>query len=247
MNRARASELLQHKDIHPAVLDYVLTESYPDWVLQEPETTLVLLRSLLGAGEPSAVVRTKANALKVAHKTEGPWNDWETFQWVSQAFNDNLADFDNAYRPALGELYIGIDTLKGIRSEMDFSDEVRRWMAACGLDLGIVWSPPPMDFVNDLLDVREYRCVRCGNVDLDRDNEKCDTCGAPESSLVKTHKYMDPSTVENSWKGIQHEPLEELRLVETPIGIHLAKLAAATIMAGDRRTQRRNEMKYVKG
>ena len=246
MNEARAAELAKREDVHPAVLDYLLTELYPDWLEMEPETTLTFLRSLTESGEPNPIVRTKVNALKVIHTTESPWEDWEVFQWVCQAFNDNQADFSNAYRPELGELYIVIETLNHLRKN-GFSDEVKRWMAACGLDLGIVWSPPPLHFINDLLRMVDYRCSKCGNVDLDEDNKKCDTCGAPEEALVKYPRYVSADEIEEAWKAIQNEPIENLRLVESVKGVHLAKLAAATIAAGERRDQMLSEMDYVKG
>jgi len=226
------------------VLDKILTELWPDWAYQEPETTATMLRAFTKQGAVNPIIRTKINALKVIHGSEGPWVDWEIFQWVCQAFNDELADFSNAYRPELGELFIAMETMDELRP-MPLSDEVVRWMAACCLDLGLVYVPQPLDFLNKLLAQVEYRCVRCGNIDLDEDNNKCDTCGAPDSSLVRQPRYIDPKIIEGAWAAAQNENPLELRLGETVKGVHLAKLVAARLAAADRRAQKERELDYV--
>ena len=244
MNEALASDLLKREETHPVVLDKILTELWPSWVTQEPETTTTMLRSFTKQGAVNPVVRTKVNALKLIHSSEGPWEDWEQMQWVCQAFNDNIPDFANLYRPELGELFIAVETLNSLRKE-PFSEEVARWMAACCLDLGLVFVPYPLDFLNKLLARVEYRCVRCGNIDLDEDNGKCDTCGAPDSSLVRQPRYIDPKIIEDAWQEAQHENPFELRLGETVKGVHLAKLVAAVLASADRREQEKREMDYA--
>lgn len=244
MNEARASDLLKRGNTHPVVLDRVLLEMWPDWLIQEPETTLTMVRSFTKQGAVDPAVRTKLNALKVVHSSEGPWEDWEQAQWVTQAFNDNIADFSNAYRPELAEFFIAVEALDKLRKQ-EFSDEVRRWMAACCLDLGLVFVPEPIDFLNDLLNRVEYRCVRCGNVDLDDGNNECDTCGAPDSSLIRQPKYIDPSKIKAAWDAAQNENPLELRLGESVRGVHLAKLVAARLTAADRREQMLRELDYA--
>jgi ribosomal protein L37E len=245
MNTALASDLLKKSNVHPVVLDKILTYLWPDWVMQEPETTLTMLRSFTRAGEPNPIIRTKVNALKVIHSSESPWDDWECCQWVGQALNDQMADFSNAYRPELGELYVTVETLNTLR-KMSFMDEVKRWMAACCLDQGIVYTPQPLDFLQPLIAQFEYRCTKCGNIDLDEENGKCDTCGAPDSALVKTAKYIDWRDIKAAWELSQNEDISELRLGESVKGVHVAKLAAARIAAAERREQLKRELDYVR-
>lgn len=246
MNKARAADLARDTEIHPVVLDRMMTKLYPDWLMMEPETTLTLLRSLLEGGEPNPILRSKINALKVIHNSEAPWEDWEAFQWVCQAINGNMADFSNMYRPELGELLVAIEVLDEIR-KMPFSDEVRRWITACCLDIGLVWVPEPLSFINPLLASVEYRCTRCGNVDMDDENEVCDTCGAPDSALVRQPKYVDPEIIKEAWGTIQMDPVDRIHFTESVKGVHLARLAAATIMAADTRQRMKEEMDYVRG
>lgn len=245
MNEARAADLLKKSDTHPVAVDKILTAFYPEWVDHEPETTLTLLRSFTQQTAVDPIIRTKVNALKVLHSSEGPWEDWESFEWVAQALNDNMADFSNAYRPELGELFITIETMNKLR-KLPLSDEIHRWLAACCLDLGLVYVPEPLDMLNHLLARVEYRCVRCGNVDLDEDNKQCDYCDAPESSLVKQPRYIDPDRIKDAWRAIQGETPDELRLGETVKGVHLAKLAAARIAATARQQQLQQELDYVR-
>ena len=246
MNEALASDLLKKSDVHPVVLDKILMFLWPGWLELEPETALAMVRSFTNQGAVDPIVRTKINALKVIHSSESPWDDWEAFQWVGQAMNDQMADFSNAYRPELGELFITIETLNKLR-KMFFMDEVKRWMAACCLDQGIVYAPTPMDFIQPLLSQVEYRCSKCGNVDLDEENEKCDNCGAPDSALVRTPRYVDWKDIERAWDLSQNEDISELRLGETVKGVHIAKLAAARIASASRREQLKEELRYVRG
>ena len=102
-----------------------------------------------------------------------------------------------------------------------------------------------MEFLNKLLAQVEYRCVRCGNIDLDEDNNKCDTCGAPDSSLVRQPRYIDPKIIEDAWDAAQNQDPLELRLGESVKGVHLAKLVAASLAAADRREQMNREMDYA--
>ena len=246
MNTALAADLLKKSNTHPVMLDKILSYLWPDWVMQEPETTLTMLRSFTGSGTISPITRTKVNALKVIHSSESPWDDWESFQWIGQALNDQMADFSNAYRPELAELFVTIETLNKLR-KMFFMDEVKRWMAACCLDQGIVYTPAPLDFLQPLIAQFEYKCTRCGNIDLDEENEKCDNCGAPQSSLVKVPKYVDWRDIKAAWDLAQNDDISELRLGENVKGVHIAKLAAARIAAADRREQLKRELEYVRG
>jgi ribosomal protein L37E len=246
MNEALASDLLKKSSTHPVVLDEILTTLWPGWVEQEPETTLAMVRSFTNQGAVDPAIRTKINALKVIHSSESPWDDWEVCQWVGQALNDQIADFSNAYRPELGELFITVETLNKLR-KLVFMDEVKRWMAACCLDLGIIYVPQPLDFLQPLLAQEEYRCTKCGNIDLDEDNNKCDTCGAPQSALVLTPRYIDWRDIQRAWELSQNEDISELRLGETVKGVHVAKLAAARILSASRREQMNEELRYVRG
>ena len=246
MNEARAGELLTKENTHPVAIDKVLNTLYPEWILQEPETTLTMVRSLSGQTAVNPIVRNKINALKLAHTSEAPWADWEAFQWVCQAFNDNFPDFSNVYRPELAELMIAIEGLNKVRKET-FSDEVRRWLTAVCLDLGLVYVIPPLDFIQHMLNVVEYKCTKCGNVDLYEDNDKCDHCGATDAALIKNPKYVDYSLIKEAWANAQGEPVEQLRLQENLKGVHVAKLAAAQMLTSDRRQQLELELSYVSG
>jgi ribosomal protein L37E len=243
MNEGRARDLFKNEESHPVALDKALNELYPDWVVLDSEATLALLRSIVEGGV-GPYVRNKVNALKTVHSSEAPWEDWEVFQWVCQSFADQIADFSNVCRLELGDLFVGVDAINTVR-KMPFSDEVSRWVAADCLDLGLVWVPRPLNFANKVMGIADYRCLRCGNIDLDEDNKKCDRCHAPESFLIKQYKYMDPTEVEQAWKTIQNIPVEQMSFKENELDVHLAKLVAARVRAGERRDQLKQELKYV--
>jgi len=244
MNKRRAADLLQRGDTHPSAINDILIHFYPDWIMWEPETIDSAIRSLTEQGSVDFLIQHKVGAIQTIHNNEGAWEDWEVFNWVNQPFNDLLANFQYAKKPSIGELMITVRTIERLRKR-EYSDEVKSFMAAACLDAGVLFVPPPLDLVQDILDIVEYRCSACGNVDLITGNNVCDFCGAPEASLIKTYKYYDWKRVRDRWETIKDMDITRLTLYENVEDINIAKVAAALLSLNEREKQLKEELAYV--
>jgi hypothetical protein len=69
----------------------------------------------------------------------------------------------------------GVDIAEQIRKE-DYDEEVHRYIAACALDEGVTYLPPPLDFAQRILSQPMYRCRVCGQIDTDDIDGRCDFC-----------------------------------------------------------------------
>jgi len=243
MNKARAKELLLKEKTHPAVIDLILIEYFPEWIVWEPETIWAAIRSLTEQGHVPYLIQHKVGAVQTAHNNEGPWEDWEVFNWVAQPFNDLIANFQYVHKPSIADLMVAINTLGHIRKRK-YGDEVKQFIASACLDAGVLFVPPPLDFVQDVLDVFEYRCSMCGNIDI-LDNNRCDLCHAPESALVKTPQYFDWREVRDRWNAVRSAELSSLVLTESLEDVHIAKLATALLVLNEKEDQLSEELAYV--
>jgi len=242
LNKAKCKDLLISDSTHPRTLDAMLDELVPSWLGWEPETVWAHLKKFTGR-EPSLLTKTKINAMRLLHASEGPWEDWEAFLPVCTALNNDIPNFEIAAKPDLPELFVAAKIMRGVR-EHPFSQEVARFIAAACLDAGVLFTPPPLEFVQSILDVVDYTCTRCGNVDI-YDNGKCDTCGAPDSALVLVPRYFDWREVQRKWEDIRHTPLERIELEENLIDIHLHKLLNAYLYMVENEQQHQKELRHA--
>ena len=241
LNKAKCRDLLRSADTQPQTLDYLLNELAPAWLEWEPETIWTGLKKYMGQ-EPNLVTKTKINAMKLLHTSEGPWEDWEAFLPVCVALSHGIPNFEVASKPSLAELFVCTKIMRGLR-QIPFSEEVTRFIAACCLDEGVFFTPPPLEFLQPLLDVADYRCTRCGNIDI-YDNGKCDTCGAPQSALILTPRY-DWKGIKEAWDKIKGMPLEAIALDETVQGIHVHNLLNAYLTMVEAEQRHKEEVKHA--
>lgn len=231
-------------DSHPVVLALILTDKYgPEWATWEPEA----LWSTVAADfvEPSAHCRAKVQAVKTVFSTAAPLERWEVFHWVSQALNNNLPDFEQVRPDSVPQLFHTVWAIGELRPEPNFSDEVRRWIAACALSEGVFFLPPPLDFAQRETSFMEYRCKRCGNIDPDESTPHCDFCGAPPSELEKRPRYGDPSGIARMWDLVRDKPSDSVSLQEDVVGIHLARLLVARDYLNMRKRQAEEQAKEL--
>lgn len=228
------------KETHPLTLDALMKELIPQWLTWEPEVIWLTIRNI-SRKEPNFYTKSKINAMKFLHNSEAAWVSWEDFSHVCDALNNSPPDFDILNKPELGEVANALEIMKRVRA-YPFADEIKKFVAAVCLDHGILFAPPPLSIAQSLLDVVEYRCTRCGNVDI-LDNGVCDTCRAPDSALVKVPRYFDWSEVATKWESIKGKPLDQIELDENMVDIHLYKLIEALATVEESMQQYSQEIK----
>lgn len=213
-------------DTHPLLLDILLLKKFgPQWLSWEPETIWSEIETEFGA-KPSVIIRNKINAMKTMHLVDTPWTEWEVFNVVLQALTDNIPDFRILQKPSPDQIVSAITMMKRVKDQA-FSEEVARFIAACFLDAGVYFLPPPVDFAQRYAAEPRYKCQRCGNIDTDDDNEMCDSCGAPQRMLEKTLR-RDPESVRKRWEQVLQDGEDrEYFLMEDLEDVQVAKLLRA--------------------
>lgn len=139
-SRLTHGKLFTDKRAHPLQIFDILNMRYEkEWVGWEPETLWWALRRDFGpVGE---VNRNKIMALRLAAVTDVPWLDWDAFENSSLAWNDIIPLF-GSYQPVTpAQAAFGVQILRAIRSDEEFSWEVKAYIAAGLEDNGFVYAP----------------------------------------------------------------------------------------------------------
>lgn len=231
-------------DAHPIALALALSSLYgKDWIMWEPETLWTMLDK--AGAQPSAHTRAKIQAVRTM--LGGTWffDRWEVFQLCCQAINNNLPDFQICRPASLPQLFHAVWAAEQICPQNDYGDEVRRWIAACALNEGVVFLPPPLDFAQKEASRIEYRCRKCGNIDPDENTPHCDWCGAPPEFLERKPKYVDPDFIRPMWDLVKDKASSTVELDEDLVGIHLARLLVARDYLDSRRGLAENQVREL--
>jgi hypothetical protein len=165
-----------YHDAHPVALLMVLIEKFGvDWFEWDPDVLKDEILEEFNATSVSPHNWEKIQACRTLVLTVGNWKEWNIFEKVVQALNNNMPRFDICQRCTMPQLMVGVDIISQVRVE-DYSDEVARYIAACAIDEGVFYLPPPLDFAQGVLSQPMYRCKICGNVDTDDLDGRCDFC-----------------------------------------------------------------------
>lgn len=241
---ANLSNFVTRPDAHPVALTILLTDKYgPEWIGWESETLWLTMEK--GGMTPSNHSRAKVQAVRTLLSGRPFFDRWEVFHFCCQAFNNNLPDFDVARPASVPQLFHAIWVADQLSKDPKYSDEVRRWIAACCLTEGVIFLPHPIDFAQKEALQTEYRCKKCGNVDPDDDTPQCDWCGAPPEELEKKPRYVDPEPVKAMWDLVKDKPSETVSLGEDLVGVQLARLLVARDYLDMRRQQAENQVREL--
>jgi hypothetical protein len=165
-----------YHDAHPVALLMVLIEKFGvDWFEWDHDVLKDEILEEFNATSVSPHNWEKIQACRTLVLTVGHWKEWNIFEKIIQALNNNMPRFDIAQRCTVAQLMAGIDIVKQVRVE-EHEDEVARYIAACAIDEGVFYLPPPLDFAQEVLSQPMYRCKVCGNVDTDDLDGRCDFC-----------------------------------------------------------------------
>lgn len=157
--------LFTHPDAHPVVLDFALLKSFAnDWHRWEPETLFDEVKETFQT-QISELCRHKMRALQIVHVSPFPWMRWHIFEKVAHTLNGSIPDFQTMQQLSLEELYAAVDILDTLRKDMQFSDEVKLYMAGTVLNEDVFFVPPPLDFIQLEVSQPHYHCNDCGNED----------------------------------------------------------------------------------
>lgn len=257
--------LFIHHDTHPIVLDFALLKAFQaEWFLWEPETIWASVLDLFKSNI-SEHNRAKIQAVQTMHVVRAPWEQWQVFEKVIVALNNNIPRFDVMQVPTLEQLYAGVDIMDTIRKE-EFSQEVKSYMAAAVLNDDVFYVPPPLHFIQLEVGRPVYRCADCGtSVSALFHDGICDSCTQkfdpeqglsmqprPELVAAGLGKKMDlkvtfdPEAVQKRWEEVRKLPETSITLEETQTDAQISKLLVARDYTNIRRRQLAEQLVSLK-
>lgn len=134
-------------------LTVLLGDGWPSW---EPETLWAdLKRHGLAL---SAALKDKVQSVKTLLTTNAFWLDHVAFEKVAMGLNGAQVVFDSYQHPSPGMIAKALLEASSIRP-MEFSEEVRRYIAAVCFEAGLILLPGPLSVAQESLDAMTTRVV----------------------------------------------------------------------------------------
>jgi len=234
--------VLRHHDAHPLILDLIVTKRLgPEWWTWEPETIQQLLPKEFNSGATEHNWN-KLQAVRTVHVAPGlVFDEWECFLPVITALNNTIPDFNILQLPTPARLYAGVGMLKMLDPKEDFSEEVKRFVAASLLYGNIYYAPGDLSFAQWYLRRPYYECSNCGNVEdlLFEHDGICDNCqkeyfsritGKPISDAKKTTEVKfrnDETAVKKKFQAVANKWDSYYPDDDDPIDVQVCRIAAA--------------------
>lgn len=245
-------------DAHPIALCLVLMKRFgPEFLDWEPSVLRrVEIQRAFNATGVSDLNWNKIQAVRTALLATSPWHEWHVFEKVIHGLNNNIVDPDTEQRCSVAQLMAGIDMLHELDDEQSWSPEVAGYVAACALEDGVVYLPPPLEFAQNALSEPSYLCRTCKNIDYDDLKDgRCDVCtgrfthdralkGEPAQNIpsdlgssITRFMKRDPAPVRTLFEAWQaHRPVSVKD--DDPTEVQASKL----VVAYDYMMKRRREL-----
>lgn len=221
-----------YHDAHPVAMTMVLMEKFGvEWFEWEPETLKQEILTTFQATSISEHNWQKLQAVRTLTQAVGFWEEWQTFEKIIQALNNNVPRFDIGQRCTMAQLMAGVDIANTIRRE-EYEDEVQRYVAACAIEEGVWYLPPPLDFAQRILSEPTLRCKDCGAEENDVLDGKCSFCSgrfqhehplnlkpsphlpASAGTNVKRFLLRDPTSIEKRYTKLKNGGWDKATLNE---------------------------------
>lgn len=224
----------------------------------EPETIRQELKGVVG--EIDELSWAKMQAMKAIHvNPHFCCSQWEVFLPVITALNNVLPTFDYVQAPTVPRLYAGVDILRMVEPDEPFSDEVRRFVAACCLHRGTYCTPEELEFAQPLLRRPFYVCDVCQNREFVADDHDgiCDACGKdwrkqatgavkPNAPRVTPQFTYDDAPVRRRLAEALKEPEDFVPHDDVPEDVQVARLLVAFQYRDYRRSQFAEQKEFLK-
>jgi len=224
------SNLFQHHDTHPILLELVMAKQYEvGWLAWDPEALREGILSDFKIDSISQLVWAKLQMIRALHSSQMFWTDWNVFAPLCQILNNNCPDFEQLVIPGIEQLFVAVDISKLIR-ESTFSDEIAKFVAAAAIEDGINYLPDLLSFAEIWLAEPMYECLVCGyTATIDKTPILCDSCigrfsdgypfndkadpAAPKAAgqKIRTFFRRDPAIIEKFWESYKDVPIEHIQ------------------------------------
>lgn len=235
---------------HPIALLAILTKQFgEEWLEWEPETVWDEILDEFSASI-SSINKEKILAARLVKTSHRFFLEWDVFQHVTDALNGLTPNFSVLQRPSPGEMLVSVDIAEELQGKQDivFSPEVKAYIAGSFLYEDIWYLPPPLDIAQEILSEPTYKCLDCGRISTDDDEDsRCDFCSGRYQSgnltgrttntekgknLVRLNK-RDPESVKQRFLQLLGRSIDDLHIDPHSMeDVQAAKLLAARIYAG---------------
>lgn len=143
-----ARNLLQHPATHPVVLDLILLRTYGVEFLEWDADTIPLRVAKDFSNQSLSHLNVnKILACKTLHLVDTYWQQWEIFLWCTMALTGAFPNFDVMQVPTCAQVMISANVANHIRTDVEWSGEVRTYMETTFLHDGVFAAPPPLGFL----------------------------------------------------------------------------------------------------
>lgn len=142
------TNVFRSPEAHPLVLDLLLLQKYNiDWLGWELETIVQRVQEDFKTPSIADINVEKLQACKTLHLVDDFWSKWEVFLHCCAPFNGAFADFQHMQVPNVAECMVAVDIANRVRDDVQWSDEVKTFLAVVHKHDGILCPQPPLDFV----------------------------------------------------------------------------------------------------
>ena len=137
--RSELGKIFTAPNVSPLVYRETLADKYKGaWLSWEPETLWWSIRR--DFGPISDLVRNKIMALRTCLKTNTPWIDWDAFENVGNAFNDEIPIFGELQPLEPEDVAYTVQTMREL-GDWEFGAEVQGYMSAVCINAGLIYAP----------------------------------------------------------------------------------------------------------
>lgn len=146
--RINSKNVFRHPDAHPLVLDLLLIHKYgQEWLGWEPETLEIRIPKDFAVDRLSEMNLSKLQAMKTLHLVDAYWERWEIFVWCTMPLNGIFPDFQLMQVPTVAQCMMSVDIANRVRSDVEWSDELKDYLSVVHRHNGILVPQPPVAFV----------------------------------------------------------------------------------------------------
>jgi hypothetical protein len=155
LTKVTPQNVFRHPDTHPIVLDLLLINKYgPEWMGWSPETLELRIPGDFKTPSLSELNFSKILAVSTLHLVDTFWQRWEIFNWCAMTFNGVLPNFEVMQVPTVAQVLVAVDIANRVRTDMDWTQEVKAFISTVYRHDDIFLPIPPADFVK--IDVEGY-------------------------------------------------------------------------------------------
>lgn len=143
-----AENLWRHPDAHPIALDLLLLRQYgPEWLAWEAETLRTLIPEDFRTQSVSELNISKLQACRTLHLVDAFWERWEVFIACAMPFNSEFPDFVTMQVPTVAQCLVAADAAGHIRTDVEWSSEMKAYFEAVYEHDGIFLTLPPLESI----------------------------------------------------------------------------------------------------